>query len=285
MGIRKYARSDVDRRHSSGPFDVVGDVHGCYDELRRLLERLGYAVSDEFAADGGRVRVEHPGGRRLVFVGDLVDRGPKVPAVLRLVMDAVEDGIALCVNSNHDDKLRRKLAGRPVRINNGLAESLEQLDREPRWFVNRVFFLLSSLPPHLLLDRGRLVVAHAGLKESLQGRIDRRAREFALYGDTTGEVDEVGLPIRRNWALHYRGTAAVVYGHTYIAEPVWVNNTIDIDTGCVFGGSLTALRYPERELVSVPAAREYYRSLRAPTTLAADGGEQQRWRRPRTARV
>ena len=100
-------------------------------------------------------------------------------------------------------------------------------------------------------------------------------REFALYGETTGETDEFGLPVRFNWAAEYRGKAAVVYGHTPVPDPEWLNNTVCIDTGCVFGGSLTALRWPEREFVSVKAHATYAESRkpflpeaeRAPLTL------------------
>src|SRR3712207_7321069 len=95
------------------------------------------------------------------------------------------------------------------------------------------------------------------MKEDLQGRESRKVRDFALYGETTGEVDEFGLPVRLNWAAGYRGSPLVVYGHTPVAEPAWLNNTVNIDTGCIFGGWLTALRYPEREIVSVPARRVY----------------------------
>jgi protein phosphatase len=269
MGKNNTLDPRIDHRHDRGPFDIVGDVHGCCDELRGLLARLGYRVDEQQSALGTRVRLSHPEGRRLVFVGDLVDRGPCIPAVLQLVMDAVEDQVALCVVGNHDDKLRRKLAGRKVKVAHGLAESLAQLSEMPQGFVDRVYFFLEALPPYLWLDGGRLVVAHAGLKTSLQGRSGARVRDFALYGDTTGEVDDVGLPVRRNWALKYRGRAAVVYGHTYVAQPEWLNNTIDIDTGCVFGGALTALRYPERQLVSVPAKRVYWQPLRGPATLVA----------------
>ena len=113
-----------------------------------------------------------------------------------------------------------------------------------------------------MFDDGKLVVAHAGMKEEMQGRGSGKVRDFALYGETTGETDEYGLPVRYNWAAEYRGKAMVVYGHTPVAEPEWLNRTINIDTGCVFGGKLTALRYPERELVSVPALRTYYESAK-----------------------
>jgi polynucleotide kinase-phosphatase len=243
------------RKGEHGPFDIIGDVHGCLDELLVLLGKLGYEITPRAGDPGYDVR--SPAGRKLIFLGDLVDRGPKTPGVLRLVMDLVAAGTGLCVIGNHDDKLLRKLKGSDVRMTHALAGSLEQLGQEPAEFTERVVAFLASLPSHLELDDGKLVVAHAGLLEKLQGRLSRRVRDFALYGETTGESDEFGLPVRCNWALEYRGPSAVVYGHTPVPEPEWLNNTINIDTGCAFGGKLTALRYPERELVSVAAARIY----------------------------
>jgi len=247
-------------RHEHGPFDVIGDVHGCASELMELLGQLGYDAS---SADGGSSPVHrHPEGRKAVFLGDLVDRGPDTPKVLRTVMAMVEAGTALCVPGNHDVKLMRKLRGRDVRITHGLAESLAQLDPEPHAFKDEVVRFIDGLVSHYVLDDGKLVVAHAGMKEALQGRGSGQVRDFALYGETTGETDEFGLPVRYDWAAEYRGRAAVVYGHTPVPEAEWLNNTICIDTGCVFGGRLTALRYPERELVSVPAARTWFEPAR-----------------------
>jgi protein phosphatase len=185
-------------------------------------------------------------------------------------------GQALAVPGNHDTKLMRKLRGRDVQITHGLAESLQQLEGESQEFKEQVASFIDSLVSHYVLDDGRLVVAHAGLKEALQGRGSGKVRDFALYGETTGETDEFGLPVRYNWAAEYRGRAIVVYGHTPVPEPEWLNGTICIDTGCVFGGKLTALRYPEKELVSVPALQTYYESSkpflpeeeRAPTLTA-----------------
>lgn len=241
-------------KHKHGPFDIIGDVHGCFDELHTLLTELGYQITPA----NGHYEVQHPLGRTAVFLGDLVDRGPKTPEVLRLVMSMTESGAALTVPGNHDNKLMRKLNGRDVQITHGLAESLQQLDSETPEFKERVANFIYGLVSHYVLDDGRLVVAHAGLKEELQGRGSGRVRDFALYGETSGETDEFGLPVRYNWAAEYRGRAAVVYGHTPVSEPEWLNNTICVDTGCVFGGKLTALRYPERELVSVPAQQTYY---------------------------
>jgi len=237
-------------RHEQGPFDIIGDVHGCFVELIALLRTLGYEV------DG--VRAKHPEGRRAVFLGDLVDRGPDTPGVLELVMNMVADGSAFAVPGNHDTKLLRKLRGKNVKVTHGLAESLEQLEARTPEFRARVAEFIDNQVSHYVLDAGKLVVAHAGMKEEMQGRGSGRVREFALYGETTGETDEYGLPVRYNWAGDYRGRALVVYGHTPVIDPEWVNGTICIDTGCVFGGSLTALRYPERELVSVEAERQYY---------------------------
>ena len=236
-----------DRKGDYGPFDIIGDIHGCRSELETLLEKLGYDPAT------GR----HPDGRKVVFLGDLVDRGPDIPGVLRIAMRMVETGSAICVPGNHEMKLLRKLRGRDVQITHGLAESLEQLKREPEEFVQAAAKFIDGLVSHYVLDGGRLVVAHAGMKASMQGRGSGKVREFALFGETTGETDEFGLPVRYNWAAEYRGNALVVYGHTPVPEPDWLNGTINIDTGCVFGGKLTALRYPEKELVSTPAERTW----------------------------
>jgi protein phosphatase len=254
-------------QHERGPFDIIGDIHGCYNELRDLLQTLGWTTDEQTqettlkAAIGdiphSAVHTLHS-LRKLVFLGDLVDRGPGVVEVLRLVIAMVGAGRAICLLGNHDDKLLRKLMGRNVRVAHGLAETLDQLEREPSEFVDRVRDFLAGLLTYHVLDEGRLVVAHAGIKENLIGLWNDRARSFTLYGDTTGESDEFGLPVRLDWAANYHGEALVVYGHTPVPEPRWMNNTVNIDTGCIFGGKLTALRYPEREIVSIPARRVYY---------------------------
>jgi len=245
-------------KHEHGPFDIIGDVHGCFDELADLLKLLGYSVDVKAGGEASPTYLaKPPEGRKAVFLGDLVDRGPKIADVLRLVVSMAEAGTALCVPGNHDTKLMRKLRGKDVQITHGLADSLQQLDRETPEFRDKVVEFIDDLVSHYVLDDGKLVVAHAGMKEEMQGRGSGKVREFALYGETTGETDEFGLPVRYNWAAEYRGRAMVVYRHTPVLQPDWLNRTINIDTGCVFGGSLTALRYPEKELVSVPARATY----------------------------
>jgi polynucleotide kinase-phosphatase len=249
------ARLFNDLRDETGPFDVIGDVHGCRAELEQLLDQLGYAIDRDGV--GRPVSARHP-TRRAVFLGDLVDRGPDTPGVLRLVMGMVAAGTAFCVPGNHEAKLLRALRGRNVKRSHGLDASMEQLEAETEEFRAQVDRFIDGLISHYVLDGGRLVVAHAGLIERYHGRASGRVREFCLYGQTTGETDEYGLPVRYPWAEEYRGQAVVLYGHTPVPEAEWLNNTLCLDTGCVFGGRLTALNYPERTLVSVPAGRVYH---------------------------
>ncbi len=303
----------------TGPFDIIGDVHGCFEELMELLEKLGYKIElnslktlenaentegvvselktslrstkqkneelnsadSELDAQNERVRhslnsdvksndseefkkytIQNPEGRTAVFVGDLVDRGPNSPEVLRLVMQMCEEGKAWCVVGNHDDKLKRFLDGKDVKINHGLETTVEQLKTETADFKKKANRFLSKLISHYVFDDGKLVIAHAGLREDMQGRMSGAVRSFCMYGETTGEIDAFGLPVRINWAADYRGKAMVIFGHTPVPTAEWLNNTMDIDTGCVFGGKLTALRYPERELVDVPAKAVYAESKR-----------------------
>jgi protein phosphatase len=257
------------RKNEHGPFDIIGDVHGCFDELAELLGRLGYAADAEGVWS-------HAGGRKAVFVGDLVDRGPRVLDCLGLVMGMVKAGSALCVPGNHDMKLLKSLRGKNVQVTHGLEKTLAEIEAVPGEargnLMRDVSDFLDGLVGHYVLDSGRLVVAHAGMKEEMQGRGSGAVREFALYGETTGETDEFGLPVRYNWAGEYRGKARVVYGHTPVPEAEWLNHTINVDTGCVFGGKLTALRYPEMEVVSV-AARAVYAEPARPFLREAVKGE------------
>lgn len=262
----------LDRREDRGPFDIIGDVHGCAAELERLLTELGYEVRWDGARHHRRALVSAPHGRKVVFVGDLVNRGPDTPDVARLAMGIIGGGIGYAVCGNHDRKLLDWLKGEPVQVNTGLRKSIEQLASAGREFRALLAGLLSALPSHVLLDEGRLVVAHAGILAPMIGQSSQAVTEFCLYGPETNETDADGLPKRVDWASRYDGEAAIAYGHTPMLEAVWINDTICLDTGCVAGNRLTALRWPEREIVSVPALAAWStlkRPLISPKSRAA----------------
>jgi len=243
----------IDWRHDHGPFDIIGDVHGCADELMELLRRLGYEVRLEGTGAERRAATSAPKGRRAFFVGDLVDRGPNAPDVVRIVMAMVAANQASAVIGNHDDRFLRWLKGNDVQISHGLERTVEQFSAESDAFKQATRAFLEGLPSYAWLDDGRLVVAHAGLKKEMLGRNTKAVRRFCIYG----ERDANGLPERFNWAADYRGEALIVYGHTPVVEPAWQGNSVCIDTGAVFGGALTALRWPEKEIVAVPAHDTY----------------------------
>ncbi len=244
-----------DHRHRLGPFDIIGDVHGCADELEELLKRLGYTVS--WRVHGAPPVIDAPHNRQVIFVGDLVDRGPRAVDAVAIVMAMCAAGQALCVPGNHDTKFRRWLDGHHVTMTHGLQTTADDFADTGSQHRAAVSQFIRALPPYLWLDDGRLVVAHAGIRADMIGHVSHKVENFCLYGDTDSGKAANGLPIRYNWAARYDGPALVVYGHVCVLEPTWVNGTVCIDTGCCFGGSLTALRYPEREIVSVPARHTY----------------------------
>jgi protein phosphatase len=224
-----------------------------------LLLKLGYTIS---LKEDGHYSVEHWDKRKVIFLGDLTDRGNKTAETLRLVMDMVRSGQAFCILGNHDDKLNKYLCGKNVNTAHGLDKTIQQLANASNDFRKEVKDFTNALISHYVLDEGKLVVAHGGLPEEMHGRASASVRAFCLFGETTGETDEFGLPVRYNWAKNYKGKAMVVYGHTPVPEAEWLNNTINIDTGCVFGGRLTALRYPELEIVSVQSKAVYSEPIR-----------------------
>lgn len=240
--------------------DVVGDIHGCYDEILELLGELGY-VPDA----AGLYR--HPEGRTLISVGDVMSRGPKSLDTMRFWKKHCEAGIARMIDSNHGWKIARYLSGRNVTLSHGdenIAAELAQYAREAGEAAANELeeelkqFLLSA-PSHLVLCREgvrRVVVAHAGIRDEYIGKQSKRIQDFCRYGDTDG-MDDKGAPVRKEWYTHHESGELIVWGHDPRPYPTVVKNTINIDQGAVFGGSLTAYRYPEQQFVSVKAYKDY----------------------------
>lgn len=251
----------LERQHlkdDHGPFDIIGDVHGCADELEDLLLLLGYELKTTGKRGKRKVKLRHAKGRRLIFVGDLVDRGPANMDVLRLVMRAVKDEQAYCVIGNHDDKFLRWLKGRNVQVSKSLKTSVVEMKQESAKFRAKVLEFLDNLPSQLILDHGKLVIAHAGMPEPWQGVENKRTRTFAMYGEVTGKKDGDGYPVRANWARHYSGKATVIHGHVARKRVRKENKVWAIDTGCVYGGKLTAVRWPEKKTVQVQARKAWF---------------------------
>ena len=234
--------------------DIIGDIHGCYLEFKKLTKKLGYSWNTGVPI--------HPDNRKLAFVGDLTDRGPESLKTAELVWELVRNRkIAFYVPGNHCNKLYRYLLGNKVQTKHGLettvAEFLSLGQAQKDSFRKKFLGLYESAPLYHILDQEKLVIAHAGIREDYIGKYNSKVKTFVLYGDITGETNADGTPVRRDWAKNYQGNAIIVYGHTPVREPRVVNKTYNIDTGAVFGGRLTALRYPEMELVSVPSTMPF----------------------------
>jgi len=253
-----------DLRHLQGPFDIIGDVHGCLDELRELIDKLGYVEQQNGV-------LSHPQRRCLVFLGDLADRGPYNAEAFAFVMSLTQANVALYTPGNHCNKLMRYLQGRKVHTEQGLEMTIGQVeardDQQPG-FKDQLRRFIENAPTYLWLDGGALAVTHGGLKEWMIGQDRPSVQRMCLYGDATGRMNPDGTPERLDWAAEYVGKTAIIYGHTPTPGPVWKNNTINIDQGCVFGGWMTALRWPEREIAQVKARQAYY-TARTPEFLAA----------------
>jgi protein phosphatase len=267
--IVQKQRLSCNRSDATGPFDIIGDLHGCCDELNNLLMRLGYLqVGNEQDTLIGKIQPwVHPEGRTAVFLGDYVDRGPRILDTLCQVQAMVQAGSGLAVQGNHEMRIVKHFRAPRQEIRPNLELTIQELaslgDEHQKTVIKAMVDFCDNLPHHLVLDGGKLVAAHAGLREEFHGRDSSYVRNMALFGEPTPPYDEDGPPDRRDWVSEYRGSALVAYGHTPVARSAVVNQTVNLDTGCVFGGRLTCLRYPEMEFVEVDAARAYSQSRRA----------------------
>ncbi|MBY0405055.1 MAG: hypothetical protein K2X66_14235 [Cyanobacteria bacterium] len=268
----------------TGPMDLIGDIHGCFDEMVLLLKALGYEEHDfdpiqflskaqpssekpyfKYLGQAGPY-FSHPEGRRAVFLGDIVSRGPKILDSISLVMRMQCASDALCILGNHEVTLRRILMNQARMISPPLQTNLDEINGLPEdkkdLCIQDILQWVEGMDHYYILDEGKLLIAHAGLKESFHGSETKGAHSFCLYGDTTGKLDDYGFPERRNWALQYSGSTKVIYGHTPLLEAEWLNNTLCLDTAGVFGGKFSALRYPENEIVQVYPPTTYCERLK-----------------------
>ncbi|WP_186575737.1 bis(5'-nucleosyl)-tetraphosphatase PrpE [Aquibacillus kalidii] len=236
--------------------DVIGDIHGCLEELHELFDKLHYVW------DSDKHIPIHPDGRIPVFIGDLTDRGPNSIEVIDLVYKMViEHDYAKYVPGNHCNKLYRYFLGNKVKQQHGLETTVAEykhLNSKQQKLIRHHFMTLyEKAELYLQLHDVNAVIAHAGISEKLIGSTSKKVKTFVLYGDITGETHPDGRPVRRDWAQDYAGDQWIVYGHTPVKEPRVVNKTINIDTGCVFGNKLTAFSLPEETTVSVKSNQSF----------------------------
>ncbi|WP_428911397.1 bis(5'-nucleosyl)-tetraphosphatase PrpE [Niallia sp. Krafla_26] len=233
--------------------DIIGDIHGCFHELQELTALIGYNWDTGIPI--------HPEGRKLGFVGDLTDRGPQSIQVIKTIYKLIQQDLAYYVPGNHCNKLYRYFLGNKVQVTHGLETTVAEykaLTKKEQQQIRQSFITLyENAPLYRILDEKNLIIAHAGISEELIGKQNSRVKTFVLYGDITGEKHEDGSPVRKDWALDYKGKSFIVYGHTPVKDVRIIGNTYNIDTGAVFGGKLSALRYPELEIVSVPSTMPY----------------------------
>ncbi len=233
--------------------DIIGDIHGCFDELVELLNIMGYKKQGDIFI--------HEDGYVPVFVGDLVDRGPKNKAVLDLVRNMVLQTKAFATLGNHDEKFCRWLLGKKVKISHGIVETIAQLQNASDSWKDEMLDFLTNLPLYILADNKELAISHAGIKEHMIGEMNGEVRSFCLYGEQTGKYDDFGYPIRVDWAESYRGQVSVVHGHVAIDNVRHKNNVWNVDTSCVFGGYLSALRWNTKEIFSVKSKVNWHKPI------------------------
>ncbi|MFK9094820.1 polynucleotide kinase-phosphatase [Bacillus salipaludis] len=240
--------------------DFIGDIHGCYEEFIELLRKLGYMENVEGL-------FLHPEGRKILSLGDVMSRGPRSLETLQFFKKHVATGIAYMIDSNHGWKIARWLDGRKVNLAHGdervEEEFVEYESRFGNEAANRLKEelkdLLLAAKSHFIIKKNdvRLAVAvHAGIRDHYIGKQSQRISDFCRYGDAEG-LDENGKPRRKDWTIDHKSSELIIWGHDPKPQPLLVNNTLNIDQGVVFGGRLTAYRYPEKQFVSVEAKQDY----------------------------
>lgn len=240
-------------------FDIIGDIHGCYDEMLQLLKTLGYEQQNDLYI--------HPAGRRLISVGDIMSRGPKSIATMQFWLKQTEANLSFMTDSNHGWKIARWLRGQQVTLNHGdelveqefIAYEQSHSAEETTDLKKRFAHMLLNAPSHYILtqnDRTKAIVTHAGIKDHYISKQSKVISDFCRYGDIQ-QTDRLSKPIRGDWFINHKTSELIIWGHDVKVQPFKANRTINIDQGVVFGGELTALQFPELKFKSIKAFNNY----------------------------
>jgi hypothetical protein len=230
-------------------YDVISDVHSCFIELTELLEKLGYQYESN-----KNVYIHPESDRKVVFVGDLISRGPYHLATIFLIRSMINEGLALCVRGNHDDKIKRFAEGKAVILRHGDDKTAEAIENCNTITKQEIIDFFSRMPYYLQLDN-ELVVVHAAFRNKMLEfePFAKRCRDWALYGPVNKLMIN-GLPDRIDWAAERKvESPIIVCGHQVYNEPRYINGVWQIDTGCCFGGKLTSVSWPEQVITQVKA--------------------------------
>ncbi|SMQ81843.1 polynucleotide 3'-phosphatase /polynucleotide 5'-hydroxyl-kinase /polynucleotide 2',3'-cyclic phosphate phosphodiesterase [Bacillus sp. OV166] len=240
--------------------DFIGDIHGCFEEFREILSKLGYIENEE----GYFI---HPEGRKILSLGDVMSRGPRSIETLQFFQKHVAAGLAYMIDSNHGWKIARWLDGKDVKLAHGDENVKTEFDEYESKFgkdladrlKEQIRDMLLEAKSHYIIQNNGVNVAvavHAGIKDHYIGKQSPRISDFCRYGDSDG-LDENGKPVRKDWSIAHQSSELILWGHDPRTHPLLVNNTLNIDQGVVFGGNLTAYCFPERKFVSVKAKADY----------------------------
>ncbi|WP_457638673.1 metallophosphoesterase [Persephonella sp.] len=228
---------------------IIGDVHGCYYEFYSLIEKI-------FARYGEDTTI--------ISVGDTVDRGDFNLKTIKLCFELKEKRNFYEVQSNHNLKLYRWMKGKNVRISTGMKKTVDEImalcEDEREYLRERYINYYQSLPLYIIVNDS-VVVAHAGIKDEMIGKVDEKVRDFVIFGETTGKYTEDGFPERVDWTKYRKineNSPKIVYGHVVYPEPYINNRCYGIDTGCVLGNKLTAYNPFTDEFIFERARKVYF---------------------------
>lgn len=254
------SNSDDDKKRTI----IIGDVHGCFDEVQDLLKKVRYDSMND----------------RIIFTGDIVDRGPKSKEIIEFVVSTPNVHMIM---GNHENKLIRYLRGNPVSITDGLQETIDQLAPELKREANReeLLFFLENLPYAIKLD-DNIYVVHGGIDPRFS--VEAQKQNVVLYMRNHAPGKTFSDPTAPPWYEVERGEASkdqiILFGHNSKANTSNAINAVALDGGCVFGDELRAAIIDidgTRTIESVPARKQYcehYKAAKGESKTVFDPFEQ-----------